>query len=217
MGGRQAQCHPVGMGLHIYGSHTHVTQAADLLTEGSFGTGIRMDGEGNSLTVASGVKVHADGYKGTGLMVSYGKEHEVILRGDVQPLGEGGIGARFDFGSNELGNNTEYRGSWIRSSQLEEDEIPEGSAGADNLMALRDLLPALEGPLVDSFDVSGRLAGKRAAIYISENAHVGQINILNGARIEGDIISEWNPFFEHVQYEGDRLDLLTTLSFGLAA
>ena len=70
-----------------------------------------MDGEGNSLTVSSGVKVHADGYKGTGLMVSYGKEHEVILRGDVQTLGEGGIGARFDFGSNELGNNTEYRGS----------------------------------------------------------------------------------------------------------
>ena len=208
---------PWGMGLHIYGSHTHVTQAADLLTEGDFGTGIRMDGVGSSLTVAPGVKVHADGYKGTGLMVSYGKEHEVILRGDVQALGEGGIGARFDFGSNELGNNAEYRGSWIRSSALEEDEMPEGSEDTDNLMALRDLLPALEGPLVDSFDVSGRLAGRKAAIYISENAHVGQINILNGSRIEGDIISKWDPFFDHVQYEGDRADLLTTLSFGLAA
>ena len=212
---------PWGMGLHIYGSHTNVTQAADLLTKGNFGTGIRVDGEGNSLTIASGVKVHADGYKGTGLMVSYGKEHEISLRGDVQALGEGGIGARFDFGSNELGNLTEYRGSWIHSSKLEEDEVPAGGDANTStngpLMALRDLLPELEGPLVDSFDVSGRLAGRKAAISISRNAHVGQVNILNGARIEGDIISEWDPTFAHIQYAGDRAELLTTLTFGMAA
>ena len=46
--------------------------------------------------------------------------------------------------------------------------------------------------LVENFNVSGTLEGKNAAIYIADNAHVKNINIKNGAQINGDIISKWN-------------------------
>ncbi len=46
---------------------------------------------------------------------------------------------------------------------------------------------------------------------MSDNAYVGQINVMQGARIAGDIISN----YEEVDEEGDLR--LTTLTFGQAA
>lgn len=207
---------PWGTGLHVYGSWNDVTQAADLLASGEYGLGIRMDGQGNRLTVARGVRVHADGPGGTALLASYGKGHSVILRGDAQALGEGGIGARFDFGDNELGNLTEYRGSWIRS-RGDYDEATKSW----NIVPKAALPDELKGALVNSFDVSGRLAGNEAAMYIGANAYVEAINVMDGASLQGNIISKWNPLDERIQY-GDKTgasntELTTTLSFGRLA
>ncbi len=101
-----------GIGLHVYGSWTDVTQAADILTVGYDATGIRLEGVGNVLTVAENTNVRSDGQYGTGLLVSYGKEHVVNVAGTVTALGDGGIAVRFDFGDNKLGNAMEYRGSY---------------------------------------------------------------------------------------------------------
>ena len=49
-----------------------------------------------------------------------------------------------------------------------------------------------QGALVKEFNVSGNLEGEKAAIYISDNAWVKDINIKDGANIKGDIISDWN-------------------------
>ena len=59
-----------------------------------------------------------------------------------------------------------------------------------------------------------------ASVYISPNAYVKEIVVSPGAKIEGDILSLWNPdrtFYgtEYIGYEGSA-PLITTLPFGSA-
>ncbi|KXF75318.1 outer membrane autotransporter [Paramesorhizobium deserti] len=186
----------LGLGLHIHGSHSEVVQRADLLTMGAGGAGVRIDGEDNGFTVRPGTRIYADGINGRGVMFTYGKDHDFIQRGDIQALGEGGIAASFDFGNNILGNNrSEYRGSFIDTFQGQ--PIP--------------LLDELNGALVDEVYISGRLAGSQAAIYISSNALVNRINVLRGARLEGDTISLYD------QQDENGKQRLTEMTFGLLA
>lgn len=55
---------------------------------------------------------------------------------------------------------------------------------------------ALDGALMKEVNVRGHLkaAADGYAIYISDNAHVEEINILPGAKIEGKIQSDWNRY-----------------------
>ena len=206
----------LGVGLHIYGKRNDVTQAADLLAGGVAGTGIRVDGSANTLRINSDVLVAANGRWGTGLLVAYGKDQTVVNRGTIQALGEDGVAARFDFGGNILGNDTEYRGSWIWTYlDKHKNQIDIPILDSDNTDSSGFELN-LDGALVSSFDVSGTLAGSAASIYIAENAWVQNINILSGASVSGSIISNWDPEDERIQYPYDREDLHTRLTFGLA-
>ena len=185
----------LGLGLHVYGSNNQIFQQADLLTQGAGGAGIRVDGENNQINIEKNTRVYADGINGRGVMFAWGKNHHLVQRGDVQAMGTDGIALSFDFGNNALSNEVDYRGSWIHKVK---DEIA-------------PLLPELEGALVDKVDISGRVAGKYAALYLSQNALVNEINILNGANISGDIYSHYN------QQDEDGNQRLTRLSFGRLA
>ena len=198
-----------GIGLHVYGSDNTIKQLADLLADGTYGIGARIDGSSNDLTIASGTTIQANGVGGKGILFSWGKEHKLSVESGatVSALGEGGIAVAFDFGSNEMGDYWAYLGSYT-STYVVNDTFEN-----------RDYLPKeLKGPLVESFTVAGSLSGGLASIYISPNAYVKDIVIEPGATIEGDIISLWNPEqtlygTQLSGYDGDA-PLITTLSFG---
>ena len=194
-----------GIGLHVYGSNNNLRQAVDLLSSGDWGLGIRLEGQGNTLTIDPGVRVEAHGLGGTALAVSYGQGHNIVQRGSVSALGVDGIAARFDFGDNQMSNLKEYRGSWRRVF------FNETNNSWDN----RPLTSALQGPLVKNFDLTGPLAGAQAAIFISKNAHVENMNVMRGAALQGDIVSQWDIQEPQLQYSGPRTDLITNLTFGL--
>lgn len=187
----QANTAALGVGLHIYGSNNRVEQRADIMADGVAAAGIRIDGAGNTLSIAPGVRVQANGDYGTGLLVAYGDSHNIVQRGSLEAKGKEGVAARLDFGNNLLGNDTEYRGSYIWQW-----------AGVD-------LSQYRAAPLVSNFDITGSLKGAKAAIYQSVNALAGAINVMRGADIQGDIISDY------AQRDGNNQARLTRLAFGL--
>lgn len=213
-----ANDNPWGVGLHIYGRNNDITQAADILTSGTYALGIRVDGTNNTLRIAPDVQVRSDGDYGYALAVTYGKNHHIVHQGTLAADGAYGVGAMFSFGDNTIGETTEQRGSYIYDPANYGD--PDG---ADTI--------GLDGALVSSFDVTGSLSGTRAAIYIDDSALVSNINIMSGASLSGDIVSLWNPMVDRVQFyqDGQRLKdpeqvtvdtvnkMVTHLTFGLKA
>lgn len=190
-----------GVGLHIYGSRNTITQKADILSNGLAGIGIRVDGlEKNHLIVDKGVKVYADGLNGNGLLVAYGNNHTIKQLGDVRARGNHGVGARFDFGDNATLDTSEYRGSyiWLENQKNVSLHDPQGD------FRLKQAHTELEGALVKQFDIAGHLEGAEQAIYISPNAYVQEINVLDGATIIGDIRSDWRHFSEKFSSEADK-------------
>ncbi|MDO4178519.1 MAG: autotransporter domain-containing protein [Phascolarctobacterium sp.] len=179
---------PVGIGFHVYGSYVDVTQSADLLADGSYSMGIRVDGVNNKITVAEGTKVTANGQGGMGVEIAYGKNHEVNILGTVEATGDEGRALSFDFGNNAIGNKYSYRGSYMTVKETNEYETES------------NLLDALKGPLAKNVNISGKVIGNNAskdnaAIYISQNALVENINFLPGAYVTGDIVCNWSPIF----------------------
>ncbi|MBQ2086816.1 MAG: autotransporter outer membrane beta-barrel domain-containing protein, partial [Selenomonas sp.] len=190
----------LGVGMHIYGSDNKVTQNADIMTKGAGAVGIRVDGTGNTLVVPEDTEIHADGKRGNGLLIAYGRNHSINQVGTVTAKGEGGTGVRFDFGSSTNGALDEYRGSYIRYDRNVNKKSGEISSATNlNLLDMgvktyNSNVNELNGPLVENYNLSGTLIGSENAIYISKNAFVKNININEGARIQGNITSDWKQF-----------------------
>ena len=215
----------LGTGLHIYGKDNNVTQAAHLLAGGEGGTGIRVDGKGNTVNIAHYVQVRADGAHGTGVLFAYGKNHTLNADGIITALGEDGVALRFDFGGNLLGDEIELRGSYIwyapdNNGNYTDNLSWQNSDGSWSVSTVDFAGFELnnDGPLMDTVNISGTIAGRGAAIYISDNALVQEINILPNAHIFGNIISDWDVDNSYltgfVKDPAFGVDLTTALNFG---
>lgn len=193
---------PLGIGLHIYGSGNTVTQAGNILTRGTGATGVRVDGMENKLVIPEGTEIHADGYRGNGILVAYGRGQTVNQAGTVTASGRGGTGIRFDFGSSSNGADDEYRGSYIRYKRTVQKNT--GAITEVKNLDITDMQVnqynaapnELNGAMVENYNLSGTLVGGENAIYIAKNAFVKDINVNEGASIRGNITSDWKHFGE---------------------
>lgn len=173
------------VGVHVYGSRSEITVAADQLADGAGSIGVRVDGSANELTVNSDVLISANGTGGIGMAFTYGRNHTLSLAGTVQALGSGGSALVFDFGGSILGDENLVRGSWIAGAATE--------YGWSTFHPTELNFPqVLQGSLITSAVISGTLQGSYAALRIGPTAHVAQIRLADGAHIEGDIVSSWS-------------------------
>ena len=197
----------LGVGLHVYGSHNNITQAGNIFADGEGAVGVRVDGIHNTLTVAKGTEIHADGNYNDGVLIAYGKNHNVNIAGTVTATGKSGNALSFDFGVNALGSNREYRGSFMRyvKQNYGNKIIAAKNLGFTEINDTSDAWSFtnlengdLNAPMVNTVNISGKLLANSAnggnAIYIDSSAFVDTININDGAEIKGNIMSQWKHF-----------------------
>ncbi|WP_029544661.1 autotransporter domain-containing protein [Selenomonas sp. AB3002] len=200
-----------GTGLHIYGSNNNITQAGNIYANGAGAVGVRVDGVNNTITVPRGTEIHADGSNNNGILIAYGKNHNVNVEGTVTATGESGNALSFDFGANALGASKEIRGSFMRYARLYRNN---SLAYAKNLAPAEFFSPNdmwsftdqengdMTAPMVNTVNISGKLIADPEnsgnAIYIDSTAFVDTININDGAEIKGNIHSQWKHFSPEV-------------------
>ncbi|MDO4219149.1 MAG: hypothetical protein Q4C78_04075 [Synergistaceae bacterium] len=176
------------VGLHIYGDKNTITQSANTALSGEATFGVRIDGVEDTFTLNN--TITTSGANSIGVGLTFGKNHTINLEenSSVNAIGENGIALSFDFGYNMLlpalytkGSHTDfYVFRYIFDNEVLDEEV--------------------DGALAKEVNIKGKLSGTKAAIYISENAHVEEINIFNTAEINGDIISNWNSL-ESYRYQ----------------
>ena len=198
----------LGVGLHVYGSNNNITQAGNIFANGEGAAGVRVDGINNTITVAKGTEIHADGNYNDGVLIAYGKNHNVNIEGTVTATGESSNALSFNFGSNALSSDMEYRGSFMRYHRLNyNNQVLEAKNlgfnefyRSNDAMSFTDLENGdLNAPMVNTANISGKLVADSEeklgyAIYIDPSAFVDTININDGAEITGNIMSQWKHF-----------------------
>lgn len=188
-------------GLHVYRDRLDVTQAANIFASGHGAGGIRVDGVGNTVTVPAGVTIAANGSYGTGVLVSYGKENVVNIEGTVTATGEAGIGVHMGIGMDGIVSYFYKPGV-------------DALVNSDNRYFFTKMGSDLNGALVSSLNISGSLTGAYAAVKIEKDSHVEAINLMRGAAIEGDILSDWNPW-NSTYLPGAAASYTTALNVGV--
>ena len=153
------------VGLHIDEEFSAKTISSSINISADNGIGVLVSGQGNTLNIESGVT--ASGTNGIGLQVTSGNIYNINLQSGaaIEASGDGGIAVRF-------GNNTSDN---VAVMSIQNDDTSN-----------TEYIPVV----VNNFNILGSLVGKSAAISIDSDAVVQNVNILSGASIEGDIISE---------------------------
>ncbi|MCL2744439.1 MAG: M10 family metallopeptidase domain-containing protein, partial [Planctomycetaceae bacterium] len=193
------------IGAHLFANNLNVLQTGDIFADGPGSAGVRIDGQNNQLTIDKNTVIITNGINGDGVVAAYGSNHNIIHQGYIEASNYGGKGISFNFGIPLIGD---VRGSysWITIR------------GTNNAIIATELIPELQGPLVNNLDITGTIIGDSvrsratygyadedsgnnlqlrkefdlgAAIYIDQTAHLQNLNIMNGAVIKGDIISYW--------------------------
>ncbi len=159
-------------GMFLQADQRAITITGDVEISGHAGTGIRISANtsdtevpalhGNKVVIASDTTINVDGQNGIGVLASAGAANHLVVKGNVVANGPAGRGLVFDFGFSRSGPADQV------SSQDYNDY------------------------LIDNVDITGVVtaqSGLGNAIEIAQTAAIGQINIMAGASITGNISS----------------------------
>lgn len=145
--------------------YAHAEEGITIDTSGTISTTVNVSADesvavrvkGQATTVIIDADITSSGAKSIGLFVESGSENNITLNAGKTIQALGEEGIAVLFGSNVA------------------------ARGTQNPDALLEIVPG------NNFNVYGNLKGTKAAIFISENAMLNNINILSGASIEGNI------------------------------
>ncbi|MCQ2965906.1 MAG: autotransporter outer membrane beta-barrel domain-containing protein [Alphaproteobacteria bacterium] len=195
------------IGLHIYGSNDTISQTANINLSGEGTFGVKIDGIQDNYNLETGKVVELTGNNTIAVGAIYGKEHQITIANDavIKVSGKNSIALGFDFGDDILGSSLSASeehfsmGSYLFGISVDQDD-------------------EVKGALVEQLTINGSIeaTGKATtAIYSSGNAWVKNININNGANIQGDIISDWNSISYGTRMIEKQTDdiLYTNLNF----
>lgn len=173
---------PMAVGLHVYGSENNVIYngSADIASEGS--VGVRIDGSNNMITLPYKTSINLTGSGSQALTLSSGHDNRLNLAGTLSAMGPGSTALAVTSGSNIFSSFGERQGSYLLERAL---------TGKSALMG--DLPGHLRGPAADRINVSGTLEGSRTAIFVGLASYVRDINLLNQAKVKGDIAVLFDP------------------------
>ena len=154
-----------GIGLHVKANQLNILQNVDLISGGAGGAGIRIDGRDNLVTIGQNVNIAANNDLGVGVVVSNGTGNVLVHRGSINAdsttADQEGTGLLIGFGSNLL-----------------------PSANRTSATA------GFEDYLVDRVDITGTISAGGNAIMIDSTAAVREINVMDGAQLTGNIVSD---------------------------
>jgi uncharacterized protein with beta-barrel porin domain len=97
--GAFASAEDYAVGLYIYSDNHNITQTGDITVTGYAAAGVRIaNGMNNTLTIAPGATITANGEQGMGILVSAGEDNRIVHRGVINTTHATGTGIWLDFG-----------------------------------------------------------------------------------------------------------------------
>ncbi|MGM9569398.1 MAG: hypothetical protein ACI3XC_04885, partial [Phascolarctobacterium sp.] len=144
--------------------------------------GLHIKTEFDTTTVSEPINVSAD--NGIGVLVS-APGNTLNIESDITASGTNGTGIVVE--ANGITNITLQESKTIQA--LGDDGIAVSFIGNNEIAAMSNEDSA-SASCVTNFIVNGSLVGKKAAIYIAPTTHVFNINVQNGATLQGDIIAD---------------------------
>ena len=182
---------PLSVGTHVYGDYNLVEQQGNIASIGYASIGMRVDGSNNTIIVPKNTAIIENGIASSGIAITNGSYNHLNIDGLVEASSEDGIALRFDFGSNVLSDLNEYQGSYrrVRTHDYQNFRLTKDKAQAYQVPQ------KVQGPIASEVNIKGQLIGKKSAIFIDQSTHVKTINFFNKAKIKGNIISKWSPYY----------------------
>lgn len=163
-------------GVFLQADNRNLVINGNINVTGFAATGVRINGGqepmlgmmlGSKMTIAPGVSVNANADAGIGLLVSGGANNVIVHRGTI----------------NANSNTAGFAGQPI---------VIDFSSGLLNFLGTQVTSADYAAPLISRFDITGTVntpGGTGNAIQIGSTAAVGEINVMNGAALNGSIIS----------------------------